>query len=126
MRLLAELSAVVAGAIHLWIFAMESVLFRRPAVHGMFEVAAEHVPVVRLWAFHQGFYNLGLGVAVLTGVALLHTGRPVEGQTLILYATATMLAAALVLVAADPRRRRLPGLAAQALPALVALGALIS
>ncbi|MEV5720580.1 hypothetical protein AB0L41_42510 [Amycolatopsis mediterranei] len=40
MNVPAQVFALVAVLMHLWIFTMESVRFCRPAVHAMFEVRA--------------------------------------------------------------------------------------
>jgi putative membrane protein len=57
VNILAQALALVAALTHLWIFTMESIRFRRPDVHAMFEVHAKDLNAVRPWAFHQGCYN---------------------------------------------------------------------
>jgi putative membrane protein len=116
--------AVVAALVHLWIFLMESVRFRR--VHAMFEVRAADVEAVRPWAFHQGCYNAFLGLQALAGVAAAHLGSPSGGRALVLAAGASMLGASVALVAFDPRRSRLTGLLGQGTPALATLVAVLA
>ncbi len=113
-------AAGVAVALHLYVFVAESVLFTRPATLAMFEVAPQHAPAVRLWAFHQGVYNLL--VAAITATGMVGTAiAETWGPPLLLAGTATMLIAAVALVAADPRRQRLTGLIAQGAPSLIGL-----
>ncbi|MFI5916560.1 DUF1304 domain-containing protein [Dactylosporangium sp. NPDC051541] len=114
----------VAAAMHGYVFVRESVLFSRSSTRRMFEVAPEHAGAIRLWAFHQGVYNLLLGTTALVGAIALLAGASTIGVTLIVAAGVFMIVAAVTLVVADPRRVRVPGLFAQALPPSVALVAL--
>ncbi|MET8759413.1 DUF1304 domain-containing protein [Lentzea sp. NPDC004782] len=123
MNVPAQVFALVAALTHLWIFTMESVRFRRPEVHAMFEVRAEDLDAVRPWAFHQGCYNALLALQVLAGLVAAHLGA--EGRALVLAACASMLAAGVALIAFDPRRARVKGLIGQGAPALAALVALV-
>jgi putative membrane protein len=118
-------AGLVAAVVHLWIFVLESVLFGRPDVRRMFEVGEEHAPAVRPWAFHQGVYNLLLAGGLLVGLAVALSGRPEAGRLLVAVAAGSMVLAGVALVAFDPRRERLAGLAAQCVPAGVALLAAI-
>jgi putative membrane protein len=119
-------SGLVAAGVHLWIFALESVLFGRAPVRRMFEVGEEHAAAVRPWAFHQGVYNLLLAGGLLTGLGVALTGPPGAGRLLVAMAAGSMVVAGLALAAIDRRRERLAGLAAQCLPAAVALLAAVS
>jgi len=118
MNLVAALAALVAGLLHVLIFAMESLLFGRPQVHRRFGTATSDVDAVRPWAFNQGFYNLFLGLGALTGVIWSGT----IGRTLVAFACLCMLGAALVLIGTDRRMARAALM--QGLPPLVALVAL--
>ncbi|MEV6967671.1 DUF1304 domain-containing protein [Hamadaea sp. NPDC051192] len=102
MNLVAVIAATLAGLLHVLIFAMESLLFRRPDVHRRFRTAASDVDAVRPWAFNQGFYNLFLGIGAIVGVFLPDT----PGRTLTGFACACMLGAAIVLVAGERRMAR--------------------
>ncbi|MCE0762442.1 DUF1304 domain-containing protein [Pseudonocardia kujensis] len=117
----AALSITAAAGLHLWMFILESVLFGRPTVHRMLEVRAEHVRAVRPWAFHQGVYNLVLATTAIAGLVALLLGRDGPGRILVMAACAGMLLAGVALFVFDPRLARLPGMLAQALPALVAV-----
>lgn len=103
MNAVAQLAAVVAGLVHIMIFAMESLLFTRPAVHRRFGVRAEEVPAVRPWAFNQGFYNLFLAAGALVGLFILWGDAESAGRAVVVFACASMVAAALVLLATNIR-----------------------
>jgi putative membrane protein len=122
----AQLLALAAALMHLWIFAMESVRFGRPEVHAMFEVRAADLDVVRPWAFHQGCYNALLALQVLAGLTAARSGAIVAGQALVVAASVSMLAASVALIAFDPRRGRIKGLIGQGAPALATLVALVA
>jgi len=97
MLLVALVLAAVAGALHVVIFAMESVLFDRPQVHGRFGVRTADLAVVRPWAYNQGFYNLFLAIGAFVGVGIAAAGHHGAGLALVLTACGSMLAAAMVL-----------------------------
>ena len=104
--------AMIAGLVHVAIFALESLLFRSPFVRRTFGGRAGIPAAVDVWAFNQGFYNLFLAFGTFLGVAL-------GAQTLTLYACAFMLGAAVVLVTSQRRLWR--GALVQGGPPLVAL-----
>ncbi|MCB1587175.1 MAG: DUF1304 domain-containing protein, partial [Xanthomonadales bacterium] len=53
----------------------------------------------RLFAFNQGFYNLFLAIGIFVGLGLLHSGGYLQvAQTLILFCTACMLFAGIILI----------------------------
>ncbi len=57
MPLPAVVAALAAALVHVWFFALESVLFERPTVFRRFGLrSAEEAAVVRPMAFNQGFY----------------------------------------------------------------------
>ena len=101
MLIAAVVLAVLAGLLHVWIFVMESVLFDRPSIHARFAVRSQDVPVVRPWAYNQGFYNLFLGIGALVGAVVAASGSPAVGLALVLASCGSMLAAAVVLVASQ-------------------------
>lgn len=106
MNVTAQVFAVLAGLLHVLIFAMESVLFRRPQVHSRFRVRPADLDAVRPWAFNQGFYNLFLALGALGGVVAVHTGHAVAGAAVALFCCAGMLGAAVVLITTDRRMAR--------------------
>jgi putative membrane protein len=123
--------ALLAGALHVLVFAWEALLFERPGVHrGVFSLESRDVPAVRLWAFGVGFYNLFLAAGIITGVVVWAAGDESVGRTLVVYTCLFMLLSGLVLLAADrmalgrPRGTGVGGALAQGAPPLVALVAL--
>lgn len=128
-----QVFALVSAAVHLLVFCWESLLFERPGIHrGIFKVATEDVPPVRLWSFCVGFYNLWLAGAPIAGVVLLHSDRREAGWALVVYAAVFMLLSSLVLLVADrralsrPRGSGIGGVLAQGVPAAVVLVATLA
>jgi putative membrane protein len=120
MPLLAEIFAVLAAALHVVFFALESVLFARPDVWRRFGLRSqEEADVIRPMAFNQGFYNLFLAIGVVVGVVVVHSSSETVGRTLVIFCCSCMLAAGVVLFATDRRLRN--AAAVQALPPLVAV-----
>lgn len=105
MNVVTQVFAVLAGVFHLAVFAMESLLFRRPAVRRSFGGSAGLSDDVDLWAFNQGFYNLFLAVVTVVGVALVGSHRE-AAVALLCAGMGSMLAAALVLVTSDRSKAR--------------------
>ncbi|MFC0624846.1 DUF1304 domain-containing protein [Kribbella deserti] len=116
MNTAAQIFVALAGAFHLVIFAMESLLFRKPEVWKRFRIAsAADAEIVRNWAFNQGFYNLFLGLGAIGGLFLFGD----KGEAIALFACACMVGAGVVLIATD--RRMLQSAAMQAGPPLLGL-----
>ena len=120
MPIVAVLAAGAAALIHLWFFALESVLFSRPTVFRRFGLrSAEDAAIVRPMAFNQGFYNLFLAAGIVGGLVLVASGQRDAGRAIVLFACACMVGAGFVLYATD--RRFLTAAAIQAGPPLLAL-----
>ena len=101
MRIAASVFVGLAALLHVYIFWMESIGWTRPEVWKRFGVADQAAAeVTRPMAYNQGFYNLFLAIITLVGVALLKNEHWV-GSALALAGTASMLAAAVVLVTHD-------------------------
>jgi putative membrane protein len=116
MSVIAQVFVVIAGVFHLFVFAMESLLFRKPSTYRRFLVKDDtEMAAARPWAFNQGFYNLFLAVGALGG--LIWAGD--KGHAIALFACACMAGAGVVLVASD--RRMVRAAATQAVPPIVAL-----
>ncbi|MEU4196465.1 DUF1304 domain-containing protein [Kribbella sp. NPDC026611] len=116
MSVIAQVFVVVAGLFHLAVFAMESLLFRKPSTYRRFLVKDEtEMAAARPWAFNQGFYNLFLAIGALGG--LIWAGD--KGHAIALFACACMAGAGIVLLASD--RRMLRAAATQAVPPILAL-----
>jgi len=103
----AQIFVALAGVFHLAVFAMESVLFRKPSTYRRFLIKTqEEAEVARPWAFNQGFYNLFLAIGTFAGLGLVLLGHPGPGLTLVKWNCLFMLGAAIVLVASAPQMRR--------------------
>jgi len=123
MTLLLWVSSVVAAFVHVLFFLQESVWWMKPAIHQKtFGLSLVDAKVVRLFTFNQGFYNLFLALEIPAGLALARAGQVHAGHALVGFACASMLGAALVLVASS--RRFWLGALVQGLPPAVALTSL--
>ena len=109
---------LLAALLHIWIFVLESIRWMHPSTWRLFGVRTdEQAETLRPMAYNQGFYNLFLAVGVLAGLVLLAVGLPYAGRALILFATASMTAAAVVLTTTGPGYLR-PALIQGTLPLL--------
>ena len=98
MNLASQVFALLAAALHVFIFCMESLWFMRPSVHKRFGAATiAEAEARRLFAFNQGFYNLFLAIGIFVGLVLLHISNVTVGRTLVLFSCACMLGAGVVL-----------------------------
>lgn len=113
----AAVFAALAALLHVYFWVLESLTFTTKG-HRVFGVPAADVEAVKPWALNQGYYNLFLAVGTLSGVVLTLLGCH-GGVPLVAFGTATMLGAALVLIATD--RRMLRGALVQGTFPLVAL-----
>jgi putative membrane protein len=120
MSIVAQLAALLAAAIHVWFFVLESLLFTRPNVAARFGLKTQdQIAVVRPMAFNQGFYNLFLAVGIAAGVAQIAGGAVVAGRSIVLFACLCMVWAGIVLLVSSPRF--LQGALVQLVPPLVAI-----
>ena len=120
MPVLAGVFAVLAALLHVAIFAMESVLWTRPAVYRRFGVASDaDAATTKPLAFNQGFYNLFLAVGIIVGVVIGGTA----GLTLVAFGCSCIVAAAAVLASTGSAYFR--AAATQALFAVLALVLLV-
>jgi putative membrane protein len=104
MLTVALVLAGLAALVHVYIFWLEALAFDT-AGRRAFGVSAADVPVMRPWAFNQGFYNLFLAIGTAVGIAVSHPNRD-AGLALVLLGAGSMVAAALVLVTSDPTKAR--------------------
>uniref|UniRef100_A0A942SY01 DUF1304 domain-containing protein n=1 Tax=Neobacillus citreus TaxID=2833578 RepID=A0A942SY01_9BACI len=96
--------AVLAGLVHVYIFFLESIAWTSPRVRRIFGISSEtEAQATRSMAFNQGFYNLFLAIGAILGVVLVLAGNTVSGWTLVVFATASMLGAAVVLAGTGRR-----------------------
>jgi putative membrane protein len=99
--------AFLAAALHVIVFVFESVLWTREPIWRRFKLESQdQAELTRPLAFNQGFYNLFLAVGTLVGVISVLAGASTVGWTLIIFATASMAAAAAVLVSTGWRYAR--------------------
>lgn len=124
--------ALLTALVHITVFAWETLLFQRPAVHqGVFAIPTTDVPPVRLWAFNVGFYNLFIACGLVGGVIVWMTGNEAVGRALVIYLCLFALLAGIALFASDrlamsrPRGKGVGGALAQAVPPLIALVAVV-
>ena len=106
MAVIMWLAAIVAGVVHVLIFCMESLWWTRPQVRARFRQTPEQADTTKLFALNQGFYNLFLALGVFAGLALVLTGHPRVGWTLVCWNCLSMVGAAIVLVVSAPQMRR--------------------
>jgi putative membrane protein len=108
LLIIAIVFAALAAVLHVYIFIMESVLWKRPAIWKRFGLTSQaDAQTIAPMALNQGFYNLFLSVGVAAGFFLLPFPRlHSAGVVLILFACASMLAASLVLVISNRRMFR--------------------
>jgi len=124
MSAITQIFAVLAGLVHVAVFVMESLLFRRPWVQRGVLGRAGADPGVVIWAFNQGFYNLFVAAGAIGGVIAYHAGHATAGRALTLYACGFMAAAGVVLFISDRGLWR--GALGQSVPPLIALLAALS
>ena len=102
MLVLALVFAGLAALVHVFIFWIESLAFTTTG-RQLFRVSADDAALMQPWAFNQGFYNLFLAIGTAAGVLLAGSHREV-GLSLVVFGTASMLGAAVVLVSSDRSR----------------------
>ena len=96
--------AGLAALLHVYIFFMESLAWTRPSTRAVFGTSPEEAEATKELAFNQGFYNLFLAIVSVVGIVLTAADKDEVGPALVLAGTGSMLAAATVLVAANPSR----------------------
>lgn len=120
MNAFAQVLALVAAAVGVSAWALESVFFSRPAVHRrIFHTPTEDLRAVRLWRVNQGFYNLFLAAGTFAGLAALRAGHDDAGRALVIYTCLFMAACGVTLGLSD--RRHLDGAIGQAAAPIAAL-----
>ncbi len=99
--------ALVAAAIHILIFYMESIAWEGTLARKVFGGTPEQARPHAFYAFNQGFYNLFLAIQVILGLALTFFKPLLQaGTALCVFGLGSMLAAAVVLAAKSPAHRR--------------------
>jgi putative membrane protein len=99
--------AALAALLHIYIWVMESITWRKPATWRRFGVRDQDAAdTVAPMAFNQGFYNLFLAIEVIAGIVLMLIGITSAGFALVMFGTGSMLAASLVLSTRGETYRR--------------------
>ena len=98
--------AALAALLHVYIFVMESLTWTSPRTRAVFGTTEEEAQTTKLLAFNQGFYNLFLAIVTVIGVAAVFGGATAVGVALVFAGVGSMLAAAVVLLAAAPGKAR--------------------
>jgi len=106
MQIVGLVLVALAAAIHVYIFALESLWWTGERARATFGTSEEDARVTRQLAFNQGFYNLFLAIAVALGVLLFAFGNQLVGTTLIFTGAGSMVAAGLVLALSSPAKLR--------------------
>jgi putative membrane protein len=103
MALLAAVFVALAGLLHVYIFLMESAWWTRPKIWRRFGLASQaDAETTQPLAYNQGFYNLFLAIGAILGLVLYFAGPEQAGAALILFSTASMVLAAVVLTTTGP------------------------
>ena len=95
------LFTTLAAIIHLHIFCLESLLWGKPKTNRVFRMSKETAEQNRLFAFNQGFYNLFLAAAAISGLAIGLENA--AGKTLVAYSLGSMMLAAIVLISSNKK-----------------------
>lgn len=111
--------ALTAAAIHVVVGLMESFFLRYPAIATFLHQRVEDLPVLRIWTFNQGFYNVFLAAGIVAGVVALHAGDVAAGRALVTYCCCFMIACSVVLLVSS--RRHWDGTLGQGVIPLLAL-----
>ena len=120
--------AALAALIHVYIFVLESVQWSKESTRRIFGVRSEaDADLMKPLAFNQGFYNLFLAIGVIVGVVLLVAGGAAQaGFAVAIFGLLSMVLAAAVLLASNPKLARsaaIQGVAPLAGVVLLVLGA---
>jgi putative membrane protein len=128
MNAAAQVFAVLAAAIYIVVFPVESFLLRRHRWAQKFlSTPPENVRAVMMWAIPTGYRNLVIALGVIAGVVAANAGQLVVGYTLVVYCCANMVLTAPTMLLADiqghypSKWESVPGTLAATVPALVAL-----
>ncbi|WP_048469802.1 DUF1304 domain-containing protein [Mycolicibacterium chlorophenolicum] len=98
--------AALAALLHVYIFVMESFTWTAPRTRAVFGTTEEEAQTTRLLAFNQGFYNLFLAIVTGAGIVATALGAHAVGAALLYAGLGSMLAAAVVLLAAARDKAR--------------------
>lgn len=103
MSTTSQVLAVVFGIALVFVWIMESFLYRWKVFHPLLMIEPDDFEAVRVWNVNLGFYNLTTGIALFLGVWLLQDGQTAAGEALVLFTAAQHFVLAFVLLASAPR-----------------------
>ena len=107
MAIVASVFVALAALLHVYIFLMEAAWWTRPKIWQRFGLASQtEAETTRVLAYNQGFYNLFLAFGAIIGLFLYFGGPEQAGAALILFSTASMFVAAIVLTTSGPGKLR--------------------
>src|SRR5512143_579895 len=84
MILAAFAVAAVAALFHVYVFALESLLWTTDRARRVFGTTPADAQTTRVLAYNQGFYNLFLAVEIAAGIGLYATHHTTSGAVLVL------------------------------------------
>ena len=107
MDVVGTVFVALAALLHLYIWWMESVAWRRPVVWRRFGLTSQaDADTTAPLAYNQGFYNLFLAVGAALGVVLYWGASQAAGFALAVFCAGSMVAAAAVLLSTGRERLR--------------------
>jgi putative membrane protein len=111
MIVVAAVLALLAAAVHVYIFVLETLRWEAPATRRVFGTTVETAAITRALAANQGVYNLLLAVVAAAGAVLVLIADPTSGEraagdALLVAGLGSMTIAAGYLVATDRSKAR--------------------
>jgi putative membrane protein len=98
--------AGLAALLHVYIFALESLLWTAPRTRALFGTTEDEANTTKLLAFNQGFYNLFLAIITTVGIVAVAIDCVAVGSALVFAGTGSMALAAVVLIVSSPDKAR--------------------
>lgn len=98
----------LAALIHFYIFYLESITWAKPSTWKAFGLRSQaEADTVQPMAYNQGYYNAFLATGIVVGMVLIHTPRMLQaGVAIVLFAAASMILAATVLITSKKKLAR--------------------
>lgn len=106
MEIVASIFAILAVAVHVFIWILESFLWTKPATTKTFGTTSEFARESKTLAFNQGFYNLFLAIVAGIGLVLLLGEHTDLGKALLFSSLGSMVLASVVLIISDRTKVR--------------------
>lgn len=107
----------LSAAVHIGFFIYESIVLQRPSGQKILNLDDKSFKHVRMWAFHQGFYNLFLAIGTIIGLIFVRKQQVMLAGVLTSFCGASMFIAGVLLWFTVPAMRKMALL--QALPPLL-------